>query len=105
MFRNRFWLSLLLTAPILYFDMHFQEWFNYSAVQFPGVGWVQPILGTLLFFYGGWPFLQGAGHELKARQPGMMALIALAISVAFVYSIVVTFGSLRGCRFTGSSPP
>ncbi len=96
MFRNRFWLSLALTLPILYFDMHFQEWFNYSAVQFPGVGWVQPILGAALFFYGGWPFLQGAGHELKARQPGMMALIALAISVAFVYSIVVTFGVIEG---------
>jgi len=96
MFRNRFWLSLVLTVPILYFDMHFQEWFNYSAVQFPGVGWVQPLLAAVLFFYGGWPFLQGARHELKAKQPGMMALIALAISVAFVYSIAVTFGVIEG---------
>lgn len=96
MFRNRFWLSLALALPILYFDMHFQEWFNYTALQFPGVGWVQPILGAALFFYGGWPFLQGARHELKARQPGMMALIALAISVAFIYSIVVTFGVIKG---------
>jgi len=96
MFRNRFWFSLVLTVPILYFDMHFQEWFNYSAIQFPGVSWVQPVLGAVLFFYGGWPFLQGAGHELRARQPGMMALISLAISVAFIYSIVVTFGVIEG---------
>ena len=96
MFRDRFWLSLVLTVPILYFDPHFQEWFNYSAVQFPGVSWVQPVLAAVLFFYGGWPFLQGARHELRARQPGMMALIALAISVAFSYSIVVTFGVIEG---------
>ena len=96
MFRDRFWLSLVLTVPILYFDMHFQEWFNYSAIQFPGVSWVQPLLAAVLFFYGGWPFLEGARHELKARQPGMMALIALAISVAFTYSIVVTFGVIEG---------
>lgn len=96
MFRDRFWLSLVLTVPILYFDMHFQEWFNYTAVQFPGVNWVQPTLAAVLFFYGGWPFLQGARHELRARQPGMMALIALAISVAFVYSIVVTVGIVEG---------
>lgn len=96
MFRNRFWLSLALTLPILYFDMHFQEWFGYTAVQFPGVGWVQPVLSVILYFYGGWPFLEGALRELRARQPGMMTLIALAISVAFFYSLVVTFGVIEG---------
>ena len=96
MFRDRFWLSLVLTIPILYFDMHFQDWFGYTAAQFPGVNWVQPVLAAILFFYGGWPFLEGAGRELRARQPGMMALIALAISVAFLYSIVVAFGVIEG---------
>lgn len=95
-FRNRFWLSLVFTLPILYFDMHVQMWLGYSAVVFSGVSWVQPVLAVILFFYGGWPFLTGAVHELGARQPGMMALIALAISVAFVYSLVVTFGLIAG---------
>ncbi|MDQ3396566.1 MAG: heavy metal translocating P-type ATPase, partial [Deinococcota bacterium] len=92
MFRNRFWLSLVLTVPILYFDMHFQEWFGYQAVQFPGAPWVQAILSVILYLYGGGVFIQGAWHELRARQPGMMSLIALAITVAFVYSLAVTLG-------------
>lgn len=96
MFRNRFWLSFLLTLPILYFDAHFQEWFNYQAIQFPGALWVQPVLSIILYFYGGWPFLEGAWRELRGRQPGMMTLIAMAISVAFVYSLTVTFGLIEG---------
>jgi P-type Cu2+ transporter len=96
MFRDRFWLSLLLTLPILYFDMHFQEWFGYTAAQFPGADWVQPVLSIVLYVYGGGVFVQGAWGELKARQPGMMTLIGLAISVAFVYSLAVSAGFLRG---------
>lgn len=96
MFRNRFWLSLVLTIPILYFDSHIQGWFGYSALTFPGVGWLQPILSIILYGYGGWPFLVGAVRELRERQPGMMTLIALAISVAFIYSLVVTFGVIEG---------
>ncbi|HSF31308.1 MAG TPA: heavy metal translocating P-type ATPase [Candidatus Tectomicrobia bacterium] len=96
MFRDRFWLSLLLTLPILYFDMHFQEWFGYTAPQFPGSNWVQPALSIVLYVYGGGVFVQGAWRELKARQPGMMTLIGLAISVAFVYSLTVSAGLLRG---------
>jgi Cu2+-exporting ATPase len=96
MFRNRFWLSFVLTIPILYFDAHFQEWFGYQAVQFPGVAWLQPVLSIILYFYGGWPFVEGAWRELRARQPGMMTLIALAISVAFIYSLTVTFGLIEG---------
>jgi len=96
MFRSRFWFSLVLTLPILYFDAHFQEWFNYTAVQFPGVAWVQPLLSIALYLYGGGVFVQGAWRELKARQPGMMTLIGLAISVAFVYSLAISLGLLEG---------
>jgi Cu2+-exporting ATPase len=96
MFRDRFWLSLLLTLPILYFDAHFQAWFGYQAVQFPGVAWVQPLLSAVLYVYGGGVFVRGAMAELRARQPGMMTLIGLAISVAFVYSVTVSGVLLRG---------
>ena len=96
MFRDRFWLSLLLTLPILYFDAHFQAWFGYQAVQFPGVAWVQPLLSAVLYLYGGGVFVQGAVGELRARQPGMMTLIGLAISVAFIYSVAVSIGMLQG---------
>jgi Cu2+-exporting ATPase len=96
MFRHRFWLALVLTIPILYFDSHLQGWFGYGALTFPGVGWLQPILSIILYGYGGWPFLVGAVRELRERQPGMMTLIALAISVAFIYSLVVTFGVIEG---------
>jgi P-type Cu2+ transporter len=96
MFKNRFWLSLALTLPILYFDPHIQLWLGYEALRFPGVGWVQPVLASVLFFYGGWPFLVGAVGEGRARQPGMMSLIALAITVAFSYSLAATFGLVEG---------
>jgi len=96
MFRDRFWLSLLLTLPILYFDAHFQDWFGYQAVQFPGVTWVQPLLSAVLYVYGGGVFVQGALREIRARQLGMMTLIGLAISVAFIYSLAVSAGLLRG---------
>jgi P-type Cu2+ transporter len=60
------------------------------------VAWVQPVLSIILYFYGGWPFVEGAWRELKVRMPGMMTLIALAISVAFIYSLTVTFGFIEG---------
>jgi P-type Cu2+ transporter len=96
MFRNRFWLSALLTLPILYFDRHFQAWFGYQAVAFSGAAWVQPLLSVALYLYGGGVFVQGAVRELKIRQPGMMTLIGLAISVAFVYSLAVSLAFLEG---------
>lgn len=98
MFRDRFWLSLALTIPILYFSEQFQAWFGYQAVSFTGSEWVNPVLGTVLFLYGGLVFLQSARHELADRQPGMMMLISLAISVAYVYSMAVAFG-LPGMPF------
>jgi Cu2+-exporting ATPase len=96
MFRHRFWLSALLTLLILYFDRHFQTWFGYQAVAFPGAAWVQPLLSVALYLYGGGVFVQGAIRELKIRQPGMMTLIGLAISVAFVYSLAVSLALLAG---------
>lgn len=92
MFRDRFWVSVVLTIPILYFSPQIQEWFGYEAVSFPGSGLVTPVLATILYFYGGGPFLRGAAREIRLRQPGMMTLIALAITVAYVYSIAVTLG-------------
>lgn len=92
MFKDRFWVSLILTVPVLYFSEQIQAWLGYQAVSFPGVELVNPVLGTILFIYGGLVFLQGARHELAARQPGMMTLISLAITVAYVYSMAVVLG-------------
>ncbi len=91
-FRNRFWVSLALTLPILYLSEAFQGWFGYEAISFPGAEWVAPVFGSILFFYGGWPFLKGFVHEIQAKQPGMMTLISLAITVAYIYSVAVTLG-------------
>ena len=98
MFRDRFWVAIVLTLPILYFSEQMQSWFGYQALSVPGVEFVNPVLGTVLFFYGGLVFLQGARHEIAARQPGMMTLISLAITVAYVYSMAVALG-LPGTPF------
>ncbi len=92
MFRDKFWLSFILTLPVVYWSGHIQELLGYEAPVFPGSEWIGPVLGTVVFVYGGWVFIQGAWHELKARLPGMMTLIALAISVAFLFSWVVQLG-------------
>src|SRR5438270_5658271 len=91
MFRDRFWLSLLLTIPIVVFSDMVQQWFGYSLPSFPGDDLVAPVLGTAVFVYGGWPFLTGAVSEIRSRQPGMMLLIGMAITVAFVASAATTF--------------
>ena len=92
MFRDRFWVSLLLTLPTLVWGHMLQNALSYHAPMFPGSMYVPAVFGTAVFLYGGLPFLQGAVRELKDRLPGMMTLIALAISVAFVFSAVVTLG-------------
>lgn len=92
MFRDRLVFSLLLTLPILYFSEQIQEWFGYSAVEFELDHLVNPLLGTALFVYGGLIFLQGGRRELKARRPGMMTLISIAITVAYGYSLSVSLG-------------
>ena|SRR5690625_3671602 len=92
MFRDKFWIALALTIPALIWEPMLQHWLGYTAPQFPGSQFIPAIFGTLVFFYGGWVFLQGAWHELADRLPGMMTLISLAIIVAFVYSVAVTLG-------------
>jgi Cu2+-exporting ATPase len=92
MFRDRFWLSLVLTLPILLWSEDLQMWLGYAAPVFPGSEWIAPVLGTIVFVYGGLVFLRGAVGELRARQPGMMTLISLAIVVAFVTSWAGTLG-------------
>jgi P-type Cu2+ transporter len=92
MFRNKFWLTLLLTIPTLVWGHMIPRLTGWHAPQFPGSEWIAPVFGTVVFFYGGWVFLQGAARELKDRLPGMMTLISLAITVAFVFSAAVTLG-------------
>jgi Cu2+-exporting ATPase len=91
-FRDKFWISLLLTIPTLIWGHMLQDAAGYTAPAFAGSHWIPAVFGTAVFFYGGWVFVQGAGRELRDRLPGMMTLIALAISVAFIFSAVVTVG-------------
>jgi Cu2+-exporting ATPase len=92
MFRDKFWISVLLTVPTLVWGHMLQHALGYTAPHFPGSEWIPAIFGTAVFVYGGRVFIQCAIRELKDRLPGMMTLIALAISVAFVFSVVVTLG-------------
>jgi Cu2+-exporting ATPase len=92
MFRDKFWLSFALTIPVLVWSGDPQHWLNYTAPVFPGSALIPPILGTIVFLYGGLVFLRGARSELADRQPGMMTLISLAIIVAFVTSWAGTLG-------------
>jgi P-type Cu2+ transporter len=92
MFRDKFWISLLLTVPTLIWGHMLPRVLGYTPPQVPGARWIPPILGTAVFFYGGWVFIEGGVGELRARLPGMMTLIALAISVAFLFSAAVTLG-------------
>ena len=92
MFRDKFWLSLALTIPVVLLSHDIQEWFGYYVPMFPGIEYVPAILGTIVFLYGGLVFIRGAQGELADRQPGMMTLISLAIVVAFVTSWAGTLG-------------
>jgi Cu2+-exporting ATPase len=96
MFRNKFWLTLLLTIPTVVWSEMIQQWFGYAAPRFAGSAYVAAVFGTLVYFYGGWPFLHGGYRELRERLPGMMTLISLAITVAFLYSVAVTLGLVAG---------
>jgi Cu2+-exporting ATPase len=92
MFRDKFWLSLALTVPVVFWSAHIEELLGYRAPEFTGSSWIPPVLATAIFLYGGLVFLAGAWRELRARLPGMMTLISLAISVAFIFSWVVELG-------------
>ncbi len=91
MFRRRFWVCLALSVPVLVWSQLVQRLFGYTAPAFAGSAWIAPLLSVVIFFYGGVPFLRLAVPELQARRPGMMTLISLAISVAFLYSLASLF--------------
>jgi Cu2+-exporting ATPase len=91
-FRRKFWLSLILTVPIIVTSHMVMDWFGYT-LDFPGMDLVGPVLGTFVFFYGGWPFLEGAVREIRDRAPGMMLLIATAITVAYAASLATALGA------------
>ena len=92
MFRDKFWLSLLLTIPVVFWSQDIQELIGYHAPAFPGSDWIPAVLGTIVFFYGGLVFVRGAVGELAVRRPGMMTLISLAIIVAFATSLAAAAG-------------
>ncbi|MFY1654974.1 heavy metal translocating P-type ATPase [Solwaraspora sp. WMMB762] len=92
MFRRKFWLSLALTVPVVVTSHMVMDWFGYS-LDFPGMSLVGPVLGSVVFFYGGWPFLVGGVHEVRDRAPGMMLLISMAITVAYLASLATSFGA------------
>src|SRR6202165_5261634 len=92
MFRDRFWLSFALTIPVVLWSTDVQQWLGYRAPSFPRSNLIPPILGTVVFMYGGLVFIRGAWSELADHKPGMMTLISLAITVAFGTSLAATFG-------------
>lgn len=96
-FRKRFYVVLALTIPIMLLSEMIQHWLNIH-ISFVGSKYILLVLSSIVFFYGGWPFLKGLVGEFKARNPGMMTLVAFAISVAYIYSVATVFG-LKGMDF------
>jgi Cu2+-exporting ATPase len=91
LFRRRFWICLALSIPVLAYSPSIQQWFGFRPPAFPLSDWIAPVFATVVFVVGGLPFLRMAVPELRERQPGMMMLISLAISVAFLYSLAALF--------------
>ncbi|HTJ73675.1 MAG TPA: heavy metal translocating P-type ATPase [Verrucomicrobiae bacterium] len=98
MFKTKFWLSLLLTAPTLLFSPTVQNWLG-LRIEFAGSSYIPAVLGIVIFFYGGLVFIKSAKAELQNRQPGMMTLISMAIIVAFGYSLASTLKLVDGMDF------
>jgi P-type Cu2+ transporter len=96
-FKKRFYVVLILTIPIMLLSNMIQHWLGVHW-EFPGSQYILLILSTIVFFYGGWPFLKGLVDEVKAKNPGMMFLIGFAITVAYIYSVAIVFG-LQGMDF------
>jgi len=96
-FLKRFWISLALTVPVLLLSHMIQQWLGFT-IAFQGDKYVLLVLGSIIYFYGGMPFFKGFLGEVKAGAIGMMTLVALAITVAYVYSVAVVFG-LPGMDF------
>ena len=91
MFKDKFWLSFILTIPVLAYSEMIQHWLNFTPPAFPGSEYVPFVLSTVIFFYGGLVFIKGAISELKSKLPGMMTLISLAIITAYAYSVATQF--------------
>jgi Cu2+-exporting ATPase len=96
-FLKRFWICLILTIPLLLLSEMIQHWLGFHFA-FPGDKYALLSLGSILYFYGGMPFLKGMVSEIEHKAIGMMTLVALAITVAFIYSVAVVFG-LKGMDF------
>ncbi|MEH1057283.1 heavy metal translocating P-type ATPase [Micromonospora sp. CPCC 206171] len=94
MFRRRFWFCLALTLPVVATSHMVMEWFGYP-LEFPGRSLVGPVLGSVVFWWGGWPFLVGAVREVRDRAPGMMLLIGMAITVAYAASLATSLGAFE----------
>ena len=94
MFRRKFWISLVLSVPVLLYSPTIQQFFGFSMPTFPGSQYITPLFATIVFIYGGLPFIQMALPEIRKKQPGMMTLISLAIGVAFIYSVAAFIFSL-----------
>ena len=92
MLRDKFWLSLALTIPVVFWSPDVQHWLGYTAPAFAGSKFLPPVLGTIVFIYGGLVFIRGAWSELTEHKPGMMTLISLGIIAAFGTSLAATFG-------------
>ena len=90
-FRQLFWWNLVLAVPVLVFSKQIQDWFDYS-IDGAWAAWIAPVVGTVIFLWGGKPFLAGGVAEVRNRQPGMMLLISLAITVAYGSSLASSFG-------------
>jgi Cu2+-exporting ATPase len=110
MFKRPFWIALALTIPaVVYADM-IQMLLGYTAPAFPGSEYLGLVLGSVIFWYGGWVFLTGAIGEIRSRAPGMMTLVALAITTAYAYSLAITLGvainaqTLRGLDLRAEEP-
>ncbi len=89
----KFWISFALTVPVVLYSGILQELFSWSLPSFPGSSYIPIVLSSVIFFYGGWVFIIGAFRELRAKMPGMMTLIAIAISAAYLFSVVSVFFS------------
>ncbi|MBW0161744.1 MAG: heavy metal translocating P-type ATPase, partial [Sediminibacterium sp.] len=96
-FKKRFYVVLILTVPIMLLSEMIQHWLNID-ISFAGSNYVLLILSSVVFFYGGWPFLKGLTGEMRAKNPGMMTLVAFAISIAYIYSLAIVLG-LKGMDF------
>jgi P-type Cu2+ transporter len=96
-FKRRFWICLVITAPILVLSHMIQQWLGFE-IKFPGDKYLLAALSAFVFFYGGWPFIKGLWNEVKSNAIGMMTLIGVAITVAWAYSFAITMG-LQGMDF------